>query len=294
MRRTRHRPLPSHAVSPRAALVFGIVLGVVSFAWLTLTVNLLAALLALPAPSPSTSSSTRSGSSARRRRTSSSAGRPARVPVLVGWAAVTGRSGVPALVLFAIVFYWTPPHFWALALRYASDYAAARVPMLPVVRGEAETARQIVLYTLLLVAVSLLLFPAGADGTRSTSCAAVVLGAAFVVVCAAHPPRCRRRAGRDRALPLLDQLPDAALRRRSRPTRSLRLPSAEAHAHSSRVEPCVERAPSDGHPRSASRRHDHADHGRQERDVAEDPHQRSRRACWSSSGVGPHVRTIVR
>ena len=69
------------------------------------------------------------------------------VPVLVAWAAVTGEVGLPALVLFAIVFYWTPPHFWALALRYRGDYAAANVPMLPVVRGEAETARQIVLYT---------------------------------------------------------------------------------------------------------------------------------------------------
>ena len=86
------------------------------------------------------------------------------VPVLVAWAAVTGEVGLPALVLFAIVFYWTPPHFWALALRYRGDYAAARVPMLPVVRGEAETARQIVLYTIALVAVSLLLFPAAGMG----------------------------------------------------------------------------------------------------------------------------------
>ena len=86
------------------------------------------------------------------------------MPVLVAWASVTGEVGLPALVLFAIVFYWTPPHFWALALRYRGDYAAAKVPMLPVVRGEAETARQIVLYTIALVAVSLLLFPAARHG----------------------------------------------------------------------------------------------------------------------------------
>ena len=84
------------------------------------------------------------------------------VPVLVAWAAVTGEVGLPALVLFAIVFYWTPPHFWALALRYRGDYAAARVPMLPVVRGEAETARQIVLYTIALVGGQ----PAPAAGRR--------------------------------------------------------------------------------------------------------------------------------
>jgi protoheme IX farnesyltransferase len=101
------------------------------------------------------------------------------VPVLVAWAAVTGEVGLPALVLFAIVFYWTPPHFWALALRYRGDYAAARVPMLPVVRGEAETARQIVLYSIALVAVSLLLLPAAGMGWIYLA-AAVVLGALFL------------------------------------------------------------------------------------------------------------------
>jgi protoheme IX farnesyltransferase len=99
--------------------------------------------------------------------------------VLVAWAAVTGEVGIPAVVLFAIVFYWTPPHFWALALRFKSDYAAAGVPMMPVVRGDAETARQIVIYSLLLVAVSLLLFPAAEMGLIYLG-AAVGLGAAFV------------------------------------------------------------------------------------------------------------------
>jgi heme o synthase len=102
------------------------------------------------------------------------------VPVLVAWAAVTGEVGLPALVLFAIIFYWTPPHFWALALRYRGDYEAAGVPMLPVVRGEAETARQIVLYTIALVAVSLLLLPAAGMGWIYLL-AAVGLGGLFLV-----------------------------------------------------------------------------------------------------------------
>ena len=178
MRRTRHRPLPRHAVEPRAALAFGIGLSVAAFAWLALTVNLLSAVLALSATAfyvfvytlwlkRSTPQNIVIGGAA------------GCVPVLVAWASVTGEVGLPALVLFAIVFYWTPPHFWALALRYRGDYAAAKVPMLPVVRGEAETARQIVLYTIALVAVSLLLFPAAGMGWIYLA-AAVVLGVAFL------------------------------------------------------------------------------------------------------------------
>jgi protoheme IX farnesyltransferase len=178
MRRTRNRPLPRHAVPPRSALVFGISLSVLAFAWLTLTVNLLSALLAVSAIGfyvfvytmwlkRSTPQNIVIGGAA------------GCVPVLVAWAAVTGEVGLPALVLFAIVFYWTPPHFWALALRYRGDYAAARVPMLPVVRGEAETARQITLYTIALIAVSLLLAPAAGMGWIYLV-AAVVLGVAFL------------------------------------------------------------------------------------------------------------------
>ena len=178
MRRTRHRPLPRHAVSPHSALRFGIGLSVVAFAWLALTVNLLSAVLATSAIGfyvfvytlwlkRSTPQNIVIGGAA------------GCVPVLVAWAAVTGEVGLPALVLFAIVFYWTPPHFWALALRYRGDYAAARVPMLPVVRGEAETARQIVLYTVALVAVSLLLLPAAGMGWVYLV-SAVVLGALFL------------------------------------------------------------------------------------------------------------------
>ena len=117
MRRTRHRPLPRHAVEPRNALVFGVALSVISFIWLVLTVNLLSALLAASAIAfyvfvytlwlkRSTPQNIVIGGAA------------GCVPVLVAWAAVTGTVGVPALVLFAIVFYWTPPHFWALALRF--------------------------------------------------------------------------------------------------------------------------------------------------------------------------------
>ncbi len=178
MRRTRHRPLPRRAVRPGQALAFGVGLSVLAFAWLTLTVNLLSALLAASAIGFYVFVYT-----LWLKRTSPQnvviGGAAGCVPVLVAWAAVTGEVGIPALVLFAIIFYWTPPHFWALALRYRADYEAANVPMLPVVRGEAETARQIVLYTLLLVAVSLLLFPAARMGLIYLV-SALVLGAAYV------------------------------------------------------------------------------------------------------------------
>ncbi len=178
MRRTHNRPLPRHAVTPSRALAFGVILSAVSFAWLVLTVNLLSALLAASAIAFYVFVYT-----LWLKRTTPQniviGGAAGAVPVLVAWASVTGTVQVPALVLFAIVFYWTPPHFWALALRYKGDYAAARVPMMPVVRGEAETARQIVLYTLVLVAVSLLLLPAARMGLIYLVSAAV-LGIAFV------------------------------------------------------------------------------------------------------------------
>jgi len=178
MRRTRHRPLPAHAVTPPHAVGFGIGLSIVSFAWLTLTVNLLSALLATSAILFYVFVYTM-----WLKRTSPQniviGGAAGCVPVLVAWAAVTGTVEIPALVLFAIVFYWTPPHFWALALRFKGDYAAAGVPMLPVVRGEVETARQILVYTLILVAVSLLLFPAAGMGLIYLV-AAALLGIAFI------------------------------------------------------------------------------------------------------------------
>jgi heme o synthase len=179
MRRTRHRPLPRHAVGANNALWFGIGLSAVAFAWLTITVNLLSAVLALSA----TAFYVFVYTMWLKRTTPQNiviGGAAGCVPVLVAWAAVTGEVGLPALVLFAIVFYWTPPHFWALALRYSGDYAAANVPMLPVVRGEAETARQITLYTIALVAVSLLLLPAAGMGWIYFV-AAVGLGILYVI-----------------------------------------------------------------------------------------------------------------
>jgi len=178
MRRTRNRPLPRHAVDPRNALAFGIGLSVIAFAWLAITVNLLSAVLALSA----TAFYVFVYTMWLKRTTPQNiviGGAAGCVPVLVAWAAVTGRVELPALVLFGIVFAWTPPHFWALALRFRGDYAAANVPMLPVVRGEAETARQIVVYTIALVAISLVLLPAAGMGWIYLV-AAVVLGGVFV------------------------------------------------------------------------------------------------------------------
>jgi protoheme IX farnesyltransferase len=178
MRRTRHRPLPRHRVEPAHALVFGVALSIVAFVWLTVTANLLSAVLALSA----TAFYVFVYTMWLKRTTPRNiviGGAAGCVPVLVAWASVTGEVGLPAIVLFGVVFYWTPPHFWALAMRYRGDYAAAGVPMLPVVRGEVETARQIVLYTLALVAVSLLLLPIAGMGWIYLI-AALVLGASFV------------------------------------------------------------------------------------------------------------------
>jgi heme o synthase len=178
MRRTRRRPLPAHRVDPGDALRFGVVLGVAGFVWLWLAVNLLAAVLATAAILFYVFVYTL-GLKRRSTQNIVIGGAAGAVPVLVGWAAVRGRVELPALVLFAIVFYWTPPHFWALSLRFQEDYAAARVPMLPVVRGPRETSHQILYYTLLLVSVTLLLYPAGRMGVVYLG-AAVVLGAMFV------------------------------------------------------------------------------------------------------------------
>ncbi|HEY7755607.1 MAG TPA: heme o synthase [Actinomycetota bacterium] len=178
MRRTRRRPLPAHRVEPERALAFGYVLGAVSFFFLAIAVNVLAATLALSAIAFYVFVYTM-----WLKRTSTQniviGGAAGAVPALVGWAAVTGTVGLPAWVLFAIVFVWTPPHFWALAMRYRGDYAAAGVPMLPVVRGDEETRRQILRYSLVLFATSLLLVPVGDMGPVYAA-TAVVLGGWFV------------------------------------------------------------------------------------------------------------------
>jgi len=178
MRRTRRRPLPAHELSPEQALRFGYWLGAASFFLLATTVNVLAAALALAAIAFYVFVYTMW----LKRTTDRNiviGGAAGAAPALVGWAAVTGGVALPAWVLFAIVFVWTPPHFWALAMRFAGDYAAAGVPMLPVARGERETRRQILLYSLALFGTSLLLVPVGGMGPIYLS-AAVVLGGAFV------------------------------------------------------------------------------------------------------------------
>jgi protoheme IX farnesyltransferase len=147
-------------VPPRNAFVFGIVLGAAGFVWLAVFANLLAASIATAALLFYVFVYTR-----RLKRSTVQniviGGAAGAAPTLVGWAAVSGSVGLPAWVLFLIVFYWTPPHFWALALRYREDYAAAGVPMLPVVAGVEATTRRMLLYTGLMVGVSLLLVPLG-------------------------------------------------------------------------------------------------------------------------------------
>jgi len=163
MKRTRQRPLPAHAVTPEKALRFGFVLGAISYLFLSIAVNVLAATLALSAIAFYVFVYTMwlKRSTAQNIVIGGAAGA---VPALVGWAAVTGTLAAPAWVLFAIVFVWTPPHFWALAMRFSGDYAAAGVPMLPVVKGDDETRRQIFLYSLALFATTLLLYPVASMG----------------------------------------------------------------------------------------------------------------------------------
>jgi protoheme IX farnesyltransferase len=196
MARTADRPVPSGRVSPRAALTYGIVLAVLAFLLLASTVNLLAAVLSL------------SGFVGYvgvytvwlKRRTVQNiviGGAAGAVPPLVGWAATTGTVGGEALYLFAIVFFWTPPHFWALSLLMKAEYAKVGVPMLPVVRGEQETRRQILLYTVLLYAVTQLPFCAGGFGAIYLV-ASLVLGGMFMAGAVAL----QRRADRATALRL--------------------------------------------------------------------------------------------
>ena len=192
MARTATRPVPSGRISPRAALTFGIALAALSFAELSLTVNVLAAVLALSGflgyvfvytlwLKRSTPQNIVIGGAA------------GAVPPLVGWAAVTGSLDPAALYLFAIVFYWTPPHFWALSLLMKDEYAKVNVPMLPVVRGEDETRRQITLYSVLLVAITFLPF-AGRLFDGLYAVAAGVLGGVFLWLAARLQRNPDRRA----------------------------------------------------------------------------------------------------
>lgn len=179
MRRTRRRALPRHMVSTRAALVFGLALGVVSTLWLGLLVNWLSAGLALAANVFYVVGYTM----ILKRRTTQNivwGGAAGCFPALIGWTAVTDRLAWAPVVLFLVVFFWTPPHFWALAIRYREDYAAADVPMLPVKAGAKKVARQIVAYSYVMVATSMLLWPVAGTGWFYPVVAAV-LGAAFLV-----------------------------------------------------------------------------------------------------------------
>jgi heme o synthase len=178
MGRTSKRPVAAGRVSPELALEFGLALSALSFVLLGSVVNVLAAVLALVGNLFYVLVYTRW----LKRSTPQNiviGGAAGAVPPLVGWAAATGNLTLPALYLFLIVFFWTPPHFWALALLIKRDYAAARIPMLPVVRGDRETARQILLYTVALVALTLAPVFTGTFGPLYLV-AAVLLGAQFL------------------------------------------------------------------------------------------------------------------
>ncbi|TML67689.1 MAG: protoheme IX farnesyltransferase [Actinobacteria bacterium] len=192
--RTRGRPVASGRVSPEQALEFGLFLSALSFAVLGSAVNVLTAILALVGNLFYVVVYTRW----LKRATPQNiviGGAAGAVPPLVGYAAATGSLALPALWLFLIVFLWTPPHFWALALMIKNAYAAAGVPMLPVVRGDRETARQILLYSIVLVAFTIAV---GYWLGLVYTVAAIVLGATFVVLAALL----RRDLSRVRALAL--------------------------------------------------------------------------------------------
>jgi protoheme IX farnesyltransferase len=177
MERTRERPLVTGVMTPRAALVFAVTLEVAAFVWLLATVNLLSAVLAVSATFFYVFVYT-----LWLKRTSTQniviGGAAGAVPVLVGWSAVTNSLAWAPVVLFLVMFFWTPPHFWALAIKYRDDYAAAGVPMLPAVASLEETASRIILYTVILVALSVVFAPVAGMGLLYLV-SALVLGAVF-------------------------------------------------------------------------------------------------------------------
>jgi protoheme IX farnesyltransferase len=178
MRRTQDRPVPSGQVEPERAALFGMILGAGGFAFLNLTVNLLAAVLTIGAFAFYVVIYTL----VLKRSTPLNiviGGAAGAMPPVIGWAAVTGEISVSAIIMFAIVTAWTPPHFWALSLNYASDYKRAGVPMLPVVAGPEETKRQILIYSLVLVVTSISLWFLG-DAGYVYLAAASALGAGFL------------------------------------------------------------------------------------------------------------------
>jgi heme o synthase len=196
MRRTADRPIPSGRVSPRAALIYGCSLAATSFVLMWLTLNLLSASLALIGFFWYVGVYTMW---LKRRSTQNIVigGAAGAIPPLVGWAAERGSISLTAVYLFAIVFYWTPPHFWALSLLMKDEYAKVRVPMLPVVRGEQHTRQQILLYSLLLYALSQLPACAGAFGLVYLI-SSLLLGLVFIALAV----RLYRRKDRASALRL--------------------------------------------------------------------------------------------
>jgi protoheme IX farnesyltransferase len=178
MQRTKNRPLVTGIIGPRAAVVFACFLEAAAFGLLTTTVNLLSAILAVSATAFYLGVYTMwlKRSSPQNIVIGGAAGA---VPVLVGWSAVTGRLSLAPFVMFGLIFLWTPPHFWALAVRYRDDYSAARVPMLPSIADMSEVTRQILYYTVALVALSFVLIPAAHLGVVYGAVAAG-LGAAFI------------------------------------------------------------------------------------------------------------------
>lgn len=189
MRRTARRPLPRHKVSTRSALIFGLALGVLSTVFLWVLVNPLSSMLALAANVTYVVGYTL----ILKRRTSQNivwGGAAGCFPALIGWSAITNEVAWPPVILFMVVFFWTPPHFWSLAMRYREDYSAASVPMLPSVASSQAVAKQIVIYSWVMVATSFLLIPVTPMGVFYTL-AALVLGGAFLVE--AHGIRIRAR-----------------------------------------------------------------------------------------------------
>jgi protoheme IX farnesyltransferase len=190
MRRTRRRPLPRHAVGPLGATVFGVILGIAATLWLGYFVNWLSAALALGANAFYIAVYTLW----LKRRTPQNiiwGGIAGCFPPLIGWTAVTGSLALTPFVMFMIVFFWTPPHTWALAIRYREDYAVANVPMLPVVRSAPVVARLIMVYSLVTVLVSLVLWPVAHTGWLYPA-VAVILGVALLWQSALLLARARR------------------------------------------------------------------------------------------------------
>ncbi|MGB3186209.1 MAG: heme o synthase [Ornithinimicrobium sp.] len=191
MARTSHRPLVTGAIAPAHAVIFGVSLGVASVVWLAALVNVVSAALAFGAIALYVGFYTM----VLKRRTAQNivwGGVAGCMPVLIGWSAVTGSLSWSAVVLFAVVFFWTPPHYWPLSMRFKEDYANAGVPMLPVVAEDVAVARQIVLYAWVTVATSLVLIPVAPMGWMYTV-AAVVAGGVFIAE--AHRLSARAKRG---------------------------------------------------------------------------------------------------